>query len=622
MSDLDQAPVLDPIGSERPTVPRQEDPLSESIQLLNIPEGALIPAPRGGFHYVGPASSYLFANTVRELVRKSSIHILALDRRSIQRQQRAEEFTSSNRQTALEAREEGHPVMAADEQSPLSVVQNPSPLAFTPGMAPVRPDDLPPRHLADRLVNAFFDRVHPDFSLFHRSTFQVRYESIWMMQDAEPGWLCTLYMVFVLGAQALERDGVPEAVSTQSRYLALVIREGLQRLVLTASLLNTQALALLGLYQHNAGERNTAWLLIGHAARMAVSLGMQRDGEHSQFDFIVRNNRRIVWWTLYLYEQNLSFTLGRPSATTTLDMTAQLPDDAVLDHAAAPPGYLAHAVKLGGISAKVKRFIASVSADYDKPDLLTKTTEMAIQIDQLLLSWQEALPPHLKTAAVFATPKHTRSALLLQAMYNHLRSTIGRPYLLCKVDQDLSGGTAPPQVATLATSAVDAARSCMQVMLQLANTTGLEGELWYDFYYVHHASLILSLPLLVSSDSPDRGLVSTALNYAQQSRLSPTYRILINVSLQFAKIVGIGPADDPSRPASPTQHGNAVPAFDFYDPTWSFAPAHNPSLTLEQLLGLTPMPQEQGTSDMHNFGQAWGTDMGDIPWDFFSGMGQ
>jgi hypothetical protein len=51
-------------------------------------------------------------------------------------------------------------------------------------------------------------------------------------------------------------------------------------------------------------------------------------------------------------------------------------------------------------------------------------------------------------------------------------------------------------------------------------------------------------------------------------------------------------------------------------------PAQNQSLTLEQLLGLSPMPQPQGTSDMLNFGQTWGTEMGDIPWDFFNGMGQ
>jgi hypothetical protein len=208
-------------------------------------------------------------------------------------------------------------------------------------------------------------------------------------------------------------------------------------------------------------------------------------------------------------------------------------------------------------------------------------------------------------------------------MYNHLRSTIGRPYLLCKVNQELSGYPTAAPIAALATSAVDAARTCMEAMLQLANTHGLEGELWYDFYYVHHASLVLSLPLLVSADSPDRGIISNALNYAQQSRLSPTYRILINVSLQFARIVGIGPADDPSRPASPNgMSGMPPPAFGYNDPTWMLPPAQNQSLTLEQLLGLSPMPQPQGTSDMLNFGQTWGTEMGDIPWDFFNGMGQ
>jgi proline utilization trans-activator len=37
-------------------------------------------------------------------------------------------------------------------------------------------------------------------------------------------------MIYVLGAQALERDGLADASGIQSRYLAIVVRDGLQRL--------------------------------------------------------------------------------------------------------------------------------------------------------------------------------------------------------------------------------------------------------------------------------------------------------------------------------------------------------------------------------------------------------
>jgi len=580
--------------------------LFDSIHSLHMLEGALIPAPRDGFHYVGPSSSYLFANTVRQLVKKASAHPLASDRIGRRRQQRANEFTSSDRTTALEARIQGHPVMVGDdsEDSPVSddtaMAPNgsaqatvPSPLeAMTPkpslgGMPRLSADLLPDRKLGDRLVKAFFDRVHLNFNLFHRGTFQVRYESSWSPANRrpggelalDPGWLCVLLMVFVLGSQALERDGLKEATSLQVRYLAVVVRAGLQRLILTATMSNVQALALLSLYQHNAGERNASWMLIGHASRMAVALGMQRDGESQNFDFIARNSRRTVWWTLFLFEQNLSFILGRPSATSTVDISASLPDESVTDGGDTPPGYLDHAVRLGEISAKVKRYTASVSPLYDRASQLLKTIGLAVQLDEVLQRWLDDLPAHLRPDTHFATSKHRRSVLLLHATFNHTRSVLGRPHLLCRTNHALetggrsslsevplvappatspdSGelGPMPPLVEQFAQSSLAASRKCISTLIDLASSGSLEGEVWYDYYYMHHAALILSLPFLGDSSRQDRlldrGLVSTALNLAQKSRLAPTYRILINVSIQFAKIVGIGPDDDPSRPSSP-----------------------------------------------------------------------
>jgi hypothetical protein len=451
--------------------------------------------------------------------------------------------------------------------------------AFSPASF-AHPDDnvLPPRPLADKLVEAFFDRVHLNFHIFHRGSFQVQYESLWTngrsdreMSLPESGWMCALFMVFVLGAQSLERDNLPEATAIQRQYLSIVIKEGLQRLILTATLTNVHALALLGLYQHNAGERNTAWMLLGHASRMSVALGMQRDSDNAHYDYITRNSRRMTWWTLYLFEQNLSFILGRPSATSTIDISAGHPDEGIIDGNDAPPGYLHNAVKLADIAARIKRFVASISPSYNDPRRLGDTTAMALQLDRLLLRWERNLPPHLQPSAPFATAKHSRTVQLLHAAHRHLRSVLGRPYLLCTINHDLvhrasyTGSETsfiPAVIRELAATSISAARTCMQVIAELAKHDRLEGELWYDFYYLHHASLVLCLPFLLDSDnarqSLDRATVSYALNLARQSRLAPTYRILINVSIQFATIVGIGPDDDPSRPSSPRRSAETL----------------------------------------------------------------
>ena len=562
----------------------------ESVLRLQIPEGSLIPGPKGAYHYVGPASSYCFANTIRQLVRRSNPNGPALDRAAYRRQQRAEEFTTAKRTNALEARIPDHPLMAVEEggdvtSSPANAGNDPSVVspfaASTPrsearSVAPWTVDLLPARPLADQLVSAYFDRLHPDFSLFHRGTFQMRYEAIWRSHETldtaalEPGWLCALYMVFVFGAQAMERQGFADSKVVQTRYLGIVVRQGLQRLVLTATLPNIQALALLSLYQYNGGERNAAWMLIGHASRMAIALGLQRDGHASTFDFVERNLRRTVWWTLFLFEHNLSFILGRPSATSTVDTTARLPDDSLLDGSIAPPGLLQQAVRLGGQSAKIKRFVASVSADYDKVDAMQRSVDLAEALSRSLSVFEQDLEPHLRVDAPFASPKHTRAVLLLHINLHHLRALVGRPFLLCTVNRNLAD-TSPGfdsgsygRIERLAQDTLDAARTCLRLLLRLSDAGLLEGELWHDFYYVHHSCLVVSLPFLTdiydSRRVQDRDLIYGMLQIASKTHLAPTYSILINVCIQLARIVSIGPDDIYSAPSSPLPFRGAVQA--------------------------------------------------------------
>jgi hypothetical protein len=289
---------------------------------------------------------------------------------------------------------------------------------------------------------------------------------------------------------------------------------------------------------------------------------MQRDGEHSNYDYLERNSRRMLWWTIYLYEQSLSFVLGRPSATSTLDISVKLPDEIVMDGGDSPPGYFVHAVKLGEISVSIKRFVAASSTYYDQPDRIASLAQLGQRLQEALDNWRSSLPPHLARESRFATPKHRRAVLLLHVSFEHLRSVVGRPFLLCDINDQLEamrkdGGPRPNTsslTGQLALKSLSAARETITLLLFMAENGILEGEVWIDYYYVHHATLVLSLPFLVDPDiqlHSDRALISTSLNVAQQSRLAPTFRILVNVSIQFAKIVGIGPDDDPSRPPSP-----------------------------------------------------------------------
>ncbi|WVR09700.1 hypothetical protein IAU60_006776 [Kwoniella sp. DSM 27419] len=627
-----------------------------------IPEGRLLPAPMGGFHYVGPASSIYFAMTVRQLVGKTDlVSMAAADGDLFGRMIKAAEFTSFRVSQALEAKIEGHPATNAanDEEThsteyTLPPFHNP-PTGNSDGATPRSilrngrwRSMLPTREVSDRLVQAFFDRVHPNFTLFHRGSFHMQYESIWSPSGEtaaaiDPGWVCALMMVLVLGALTLETEGYAGAGAIQQQYLTIVLRDGLPRLSLMASVPNVQALMLLALYQHNAGERNTAWMLIGQAARTAVALGMHRDGDTANFDPIERNTRRTVWWVLYIFEQALSFVLGRPSATNIIDVTARLPDEDMTDGRDLPPEHFVYSSQLAELSIRVKRLSASISVGYDQPDLLARNTVAAERLRQQLDSWLEGLPPHLQPSAYFATKRHRRAVMLLHIHHDFVRSILGRPFLLCKVNHEIdhqaeSHSSLPPSIAHLADMAVKAARSSMGHLRSLGSHKLLEGQVWLDLLYVHHATFILGLPYLSRTEKAavgsttqyqtHRKVVSEMLLICQRMVIAPTYRILLNIAMQFAYIVGMGPEEtdvvSPLSTRSIHAPSGFTPQSDVHDSGQSHAQVTSDQsmYAWDQLFG--PLPSRQSSprgvfADLYNYGlDSEPNAEVSVPWDFFN----
>ncbi|OCF37985.1 hypothetical protein I317_03946 [Kwoniella heveanensis CBS 569] len=631
-------------------------------KVYKIPEGRLLPAPLGGFHYVGPASSIYFAITVRQLVAKTDLIRMAIsDADLLERMIKAAEFTAFSVSQALEARIAGHPsTNATNDEGGLSVndLEGSSYQAVHSAIPEqARTDNattrsmlrhgrwrglLPTRIMADRLVQAFFDRVHPNCPVFHRASFHSNYETIWLNDfdspdSLDPGWICALMMTLVLGALALESEDFIGASDIQQRYLTVVLRDGLPKLSVTASVANVQAIMLLALYQHNAGERNGAWMLIGQAARTAVALGMHRDGDTSNFTSVERNIRRIVWWTLYIFEQNLSFTLGRPSATDIFDRTVRLPDDHVIDGRDMPPGYFGHLARLAELSIRVKRFAAFLSVQYDKPDALACHTEDAEEIGNDLDIWRYSLPQHLFPQAYFADERHRRAVLLLHVHYDYIRSILGRAFLLARVNHEIEHESTPytpldRSILQQADKALKFAKSSIDNIQFLAAHRLLEGQVWLDLFYVHHATFMLALPYLSRSGAlapqyqADRRAVSNMLLNCQRVHVAPTYRILLNIAMQLAYIVGMGPEDHPPATppnASEEQGIHQAETHDCHEvDNIPAVPAHSaaqPLMAWDQLFG--PLPSRQSSpqglfADLYNYGLNGGS-ISEAPWDFF-----
>jgi hypothetical protein len=471
---------------------------------------------------------------------------------------------------------------------------------------------LPSREVADAFVEAFFQQVHPNYLLFHRGTFQLRYESIWASMPNQPselelGWICSIFMVFVFGAQALEHHDEQQAVFFQRRYLGLV-QSRLHHLINTTSLVNIQALLLLQLLQHNASERNASWMLLGCASRMAIALGMHREGATGGFDPVEKQVRRRVWWTLYMFEQNLSMMLGRPSAIDDVEVNVSLPNEAMLDGGdCAPPGYIDYSLRLTRIASVIKRTIYPPPTSRLQQDELPQYS-IAKQLLLDLEMWYHSLPSHLCLEGDSLAPKQRRAVLLLHIHYHHTHALVTRPYLLRKVrlqlDHQLQREQRFPDIdadgLSLSHSCGASSRQAVVLLHQLAARGMLDGVAWVDAFYAYHGVLVLSLDFLARprhiEDSPEDLLrkagVRDVLDVVCSTKLCPTFHILAQVAVQFARIVGI--LDD----VSPSHEGQ--------NPGPQFAQQQYEPRTQEDIAG---MVNEWFQQDCMN-----------VSWDFF-GMG-
>ncbi|KAK7205630.1 fungal-specific transcription factor domain-containing protein [Myxozyma melibiosi] len=313
--------------------------------------------------------------------------------------------------------------------------------------SPVVPS-LPPRVLADQLVDSFFRDWHPLFPILHiptfRSDFQRLYSSSTLLGKEE--FLVQLYLVFAISARQTS-SAVPESADLYERQW----RKLLCTIEHKNSLKTLQTLILAQIYTCLMGQDSDLWQFKMKAIGMALRLGLNRPKEQfssHRLSPLELELRLRAFWSAFSLDAFSSAALGMPPILRLDDIACEYPtdiDDEFMsdktEHCTPLPNKetkVSAAIELARFSRVLSRILTSL---YYSPSNSTRSYNKILALDKELNDWRDRVVPHLKFEIKSPVPsselrQHPRAPCLAIA-YHYARILIHRPTVTLPESSDL-----------------------------------------------------------------------------------------------------------------------------------------------------------------------------------------
>ncbi|CAI6333834.1 unnamed protein product [Periconia digitata] len=315
---------------------------------------------------------------------------------------------------------------------------------------------LPDQKTARVLVDAFFVHTHGILQIFGRQQFSEQLDSCYADPlSIEPPWLCLLNLVFAIGLTM----ATPLSGSSDALVVEKLRSEHLDRaevFYLNAKSLNdpitgfedqdfwsVQALLLMSFYMLAKSKRNTAFALLGMAARSAQALGLHREETMVIFGSDEQKARKNLWRSLFVVDRLLSCSLGRPTAISEDDCSGNTlhPAEPLTDTSFDMNGSVNADFNQTGeyaLEAAV-RSCSAIGIILKKVYQQRKiSTRLAQEIADTCKTWPRALPTvlHWRQAST-ATASQGIAILHVNLFYCHSIVLLTRPFFLYILNMEI-----------------------------------------------------------------------------------------------------------------------------------------------------------------------------------------
>lgn len=221
-------------------------------------------------------------------------------------------------------------------------------------------------------------------------------------------------------------DGPPgfDFFTQALQYLPDMYEEG--------SVLFVGVLALIGYFMQNLNRRDAAFLYVGTALRMAISLALHQEVPDPRLDEASKEQRRRIWWSVYSLDRILCVKSGNPLTIDDQDIDVSLPSRLGNEPEYCPAVCLRHYTQLSRILGRIMTTI------YRKTPKSGSTLIASVsEIMTSLSTWHRGLPAQLRfDPAKLDVSRESVSTLL---HYHQCINLTARPLLFHVVEKRLQG---------------------------------------------------------------------------------------------------------------------------------------------------------------------------------------
>lgn len=374
---------------------------------------------------------------------------------------------------------------------------------YTPSASSMHKYKLPPRQVADKLFNDYFNEIHPEFPIINKPLFRTQYVNFWEHAQ-RPGdkWLAILNMMFAITSLHTYRtklrwdcDDDHHLYFNRAKVLSMTESEFFAH----PDLQQVQIEGLCAFYLLASDQFDMAWRIAALMTRSAVALGSNLKNTQNANVFS-REARCRLWWCVYAFEQVLGLIACRPTSMFYDQDSMPVPllpqDEDRMSSELNPESLESARPSSNNIEANTDLFFVFacklaviVEEIGNKVYNLTTWSErerVASDLKCRFESWLDGLPSYLNFTQMNSFSQQFYLKATLACHYHSSRIALGRPWLFQNAsDRNTS--------YTMARMALDSANQIIRLLPEEPDMSRLYQMFpwWCALHYITQAAKVL-----------------------------------------------------------------------------------------------------------------------------------